>query len=126
MVSLACPGHCCAVFSISETIDDFARRQQRVTDGEYVYNMLRPLTLDAAAEYWAITTGMSAPAWLAQMEAEPEHGLLVTCTHWDSRTHRCRDYENRPKLCRDYPYSRPCEHCGLTADAPTVMAYGAP
>ena len=126
MVSLACPGHCCAVFSISETIDDFARRQLRHTDGEYIYQMLRPLTLDAATEHWAISTGVPPPAWLAQMTEEPEHGLIVTCTHWDSGTRRCRSYENRPAMCRDYPYGQLCAHCGLTADAPTIVAYGAP
>jgi Fe-S-cluster containining protein len=107
-----CTGACCAVFWLDMRPNDFtAKWKATIRDGQYIADMVVPLTLDAAAQraadygvYWSPEIN-SAPL-------EDVDDLAYTCRYWDSRTRKCLSYKSRPSMCRAYPYNQLCGHCG--------------
>lgn len=103
-MSDTCSGACCAVFYIPHTIRDFKRRVAKggIEDGEYIADMLIPLTVEQARER-AARFG-SNPRILKKKE-----GHHFTCRHWDEETRLCGAYDSRPRMCAEYPYGDVCE-----------------
>ena len=91
----ACTGQCCAAFPLPYTREEFLGHLGYIDQGQMIYDMIRPLTPDSAAQRMdAFNHNIG--------DATNEH--LFTCVHWDDRTRLCRVYDQRPKMCRDYPY----------------------
>lgn len=115
-----CKGHCCAAFPISGSRD--ALTSTAVEDGDLLGFMLRPLSIEEAAERRS-RFGSSLPV--------DDDRSYFRCAYWDEESRLCSIYEHRPSMCRDYPgYGREvaCEHrCGLVGgveftEAPLLWA----
>lgn len=97
-----CTGACCAVFYLSEHRDTREEWPTRIKDGEFIADMVIPLTWPEArkrAERFGNTFTDAG---------RRSAGHLYTCRHWDEETRLCKSYETRPGLCRNYPYGDPC------------------
>lgn len=101
-----CPGDCCVVFSFPALMQRFPTHATQLShiralvfEGEYIGDMLVPLTIAEAEERSARLgnggTGFTVP-W--------------TCRHFDETTKLCGAYDSRPHMCRDYPGLVPCAH----------------
>jgi Fe-S-cluster containining protein len=98
-----CDGRCCAVFHFTFDLD---RVRRRVVDGEFIADMLVPLT-DKQAKERADKFGIGA------IHPPGKGRAFFTCKHWDEDTRLCTAYDKRPSMCRDYPYGKVCDHgCG--------------
>ncbi len=80
-------------------------------DGEYIANMLIPLTLDQARER-AERFGITVPSYEFLGNRWKKDTPLYTCKHWNEETRLCSAYDSRPTMCAKYPYEGICEHCG--------------
>lgn len=119
-----CPGHCCAAFTLPRPLEEYQADPERIDDGEYVADMLIPLTredaLARAGRFGFVDSRMGAAA---SSDSGDYHWF--TCRHWDEDTRLCTAYSERPRLCRDYPYDWDCSHgCEYLAPEPTRLAWG--
>ena len=101
-MTTSCAGACCAVFPLTG-IDRLRADPSKVADGEYILDMVIPLTLEEAK---ARMVGLGYGE-LARDMTGPE-GTLFTCRHWSEESRLCTAYEARPGMCRDFPYGRAC------------------
>ena len=116
---MSCDGSCCAVFYFPSSPDEIRQKldagiNYNDGDGEYLADMLIPLTLEEAQER-AEKFGIRPPSYETHGRLGwNENTPLYTCKHWDEETRLCSAYEDRPKMCRDFPYGQICEHCNWT------------
>jgi Fe-S-cluster containining protein len=102
-----CAGVCCAGFTLSRTYAEIVEHMDTIPDGEYIVDMLIPLTADESA-LRSVRFGS---------KLYPPEREVFTCRHWNENTRRCGAYEQRPGMCRKFPYGDPCEHgCGFLVD----------
>ena len=105
-----CDGSCCAVFVLSEPYEKLVVQPERVTDGEFILDMLRPLT---QVEVEQRVEALGIPGVLRATDQQ-----RYTCRHWDEQTRLCTVYEQRPEMCRIYPRKPPCDYeCEPGSDA---------
>lgn len=119
-VGRSCSGACCAVFYLPLTLRDFGRRVAAgvIEDGEYILDMLIPLTVEKARERAAKFGGVGH---ITKRKA----GHHFTCRHWDEETRRCKEYAKRPRMCREYPYGDDCSlgvGCGYVLPPKALVA----
>jgi Fe-S-cluster containining protein len=101
MTPRTCPGYCCEAFYLPFTPDEMTPpRMSHIIEGQYIRQMVLPLTADAAA----MRRGYDC------LEPPEEVGHTYSCRYFDERTRLCVQYESRPAMCRDYPYGKPCDH----------------
>ena len=103
----SCDGRCCAVFTTSSRLADLIADPSAHQDGDYLLDMLIPLTLEQACER---ETMFGIP--LSSPFSE-----RFTCRHWDEGTRLCTAYESRPAMCRDYPVGECAHGCGCVRAA---------
>lgn len=96
-----CSGSCCVAFPLGITHEELTSEPERFTDGEYILDMVIPLTAEEAAaraeEFGTVLQG---------------EGPFFACRHWNELSRLCMAYESRPLMCSNYPYARKggCEH----------------
>lgn len=114
LTGCSCDGRCCAVFHFNADLDHV---RGRVWDGEFIANMLVPLT-DTQAKERATKFGIDP------LHPPGKGRGFFTCRHWDEDTRLCTAYEDRPGMCRDYPYMKVCDHgCGYQLPMADRIAY---
>lgn len=126
----SCDGRCCAVFTFPRPPEDIRRLVESgkgYVDGEFIADMLVPLTREEALERMErfdvqpIVDGVeqTREEWTENCEDRS-----YTCRHWDEDTRLCMAYDERPQMCRDYPYTDSCQHgCGWELPAPDLKVY---
>jgi len=114
-----CTGACCAVFYLPHTITHFRKNKETIQDGEYIADMVIPLTPKEARERAGQFGSSAEPKW-------DSRGHHFTCRHWDEKTRLCKAYDARPAMCRNYPYGEPCPlgrdcRVGVMTDTPATL-----
>lgn len=110
-----CDGACCVAFYLNGySMAEFEQKATEVEDGEYILDMLIPLTADEARE--------RAEEFGTKVTGE---GPFFTCRHFNDLSRRCMAYEARPRMCSRYPYARDggCEH-GCSCVGSKKRVYG--
>ena len=99
-----CTGACCAAFYLPHGIREFRARARagKLQDGEFIADMVIPLTPKEARERSQRFGGKLATPWKLR-------GHYFACRHWDEQTRLCTVYDQRPRMCSGYPYDEPCD-----------------